>query len=153
MDSCPDYHCPSIARYSNSNWRKLAYCSIRIYPLLMSRKQRIDLAIMVGGFCLIGYATNVSMIIWIALGVGAISSALPYIGRKVLAGWLFLSKAIGYLISKVLLTIVFFLALFPVSLIYKLINKNPLDLKDSSAKSLFKDRGHLYKSKDLENPW
>ena len=119
----------------------------------MSRKQRIDLAIMVGGFCLIGYATNLSMIIWIALGVGTISSAVPYIGRKVLAGWLFLSKAIGYLISKVLLTIVFFLALFPVSLIYKLINKNPLDLKGSSAKSLFKDRGHLYKSKDLENPW
>jgi hypothetical protein len=119
----------------------------------MSRKQRIDLAIMVGGFCLIGYAINVYLIIWIALGVGTVSFSIPYIGRKVVAAWLLLSKAIGYVMSRGLLTIVFFLVLFPVSLIYKLTNKNPLDLKGSSAKSLFKDRDHLYKAKDLENPW
>ena len=119
----------------------------------MTRKERIDLAVMVGGFCLIGYAIDVYLMIWIALGVGAVSFAIPFVGRKVVALWLLISKAIGYVMSRVLLTIVFFLVLLPVSLIYKVSNKNPLDLKNGSEPSLFKERNHTYSAADLKNPW
>ena len=119
----------------------------------MTRKERIDLVVMVGGFCLIGYAIDVYLMIWIALGVGAVSFAIPFVGRKVVALWLLISKAIGYVMSRVLLTIVFFLVLLPVSLIYKVSNKNPLDLKNGSEPSLFKERNHTYSAADLKNPW
>ncbi len=119
----------------------------------MTRKERIDLAVMVGGFCLIGYAINVYVIIWIALGVGVVSFAIPPIGKKIVALWLLISKTIGSVMSRVLLTIVFFLVLLPVSLIYKISNKNPLNLKNDSAGSLFKDRNHTYSAEDLNNPW
>jgi len=153
MDTCPDYHCAFAAWDSDCDWRKFSYWSFCLPTLLMSRRERIDLAIMVGGFCLIGYAFNMYLMIWLALGLGGVSFTMPFVGRKVVAGWMLLSKAIGYLMSRVLLTLIFFMVLLPFSMIYKVSNKNPLNRKSSSASSLFKDRGHLYTAKDLENPW
>jgi hypothetical protein len=120
---------------------------------MASKKERIDLAVMVGGFCLIGYAIDLYLMIWIALGLGAVSFAIPFVGNRVVALWLLLSKAIGYVMSRVLLTIVFFVVLLPVSLIYKAGNKNPLDLRNGSEASLFKERNHTYVAGDLKNPW
>ena len=118
----------------------------------MTRKERIDLAVMVGGFCLIGYAINVYLMIWIALGVGAVSFLIPWVGKKVVAGWMLFSQAIGYVMSRVLLTIVFFLVLFPVALIYRISNKDSLDMKSGKG-PIFKTRNHTYTAADLENPW
>lgn len=153
MDSCPDHHCAFAFGNSYCNRWQFANCTVRLHSILMTRKERIDLAVMVGGFCLIGYAIDVYLMIWIALGIGAVSFIVPFIGKKVVALWLLISKAMGYVMSRVLLTIVFFVVLLPVSLIYKISNKNPLDLKNASAASLFKERNHTYSAEDLKNPW
>ena len=152
MGSCTDYYRSPSLRNSHRNWRKLSNSSIRLHLILMTRRERIDLAVMVGGFCLIGYAIKFYPMIWTALGVGAIGFAIAPAGKLIVKGWMLLSKAIGYVMSRVLLTLIFFVFLTPIAWFYRLSTKNALDLKRKNG-SLFKDRNHQYQASDLENPW
>ena len=66
--------------------------------------------------------------------------------------WLKLSEGMGFVMSKVLLGAVFYLFLFPFSLLYKLFNKDSLNIKAGKG-SYFVERKHKYTQKDLENIW
>jgi hypothetical protein len=66
--------------------------------------------------------------------------------------WLKLSEAIGFVMSRILLGAVFYLCLYPFSLLYRLMNNDPLNIKEGKD-SYFIKRDHTYKKKDLENIW
>lgn len=66
--------------------------------------------------------------------------------------WLKLSEGMGFVMSKVLLGAVFYLFLFPFSLLYKLFNKDSLNVKGGKD-SYFTNRNHKFTKKDLENIW
>ena len=70
---------------------------------------------------------------------------LGYIWRRIL-------KTLGFINAHVLLSLVFILVLMPVSFLYKLSNKDPLNLKGGKD-SYFIVRNHQFEPKDLENPW
>jgi hypothetical protein len=70
------------------------------------------------------WAIIVSLIIGIA---GAISS---FLSKRIEWGWMKLSKLLGYIIPNILLAIIFFLFLFPISLLSKLFSKDPLMLSN-----------------------
>lgn len=59
----------------------------------------------------------------------------------------------GWVMSKVILSIIFYLFLFPIALLARLFGNNPMRLKKSSESSYYVDRNHTYSSGDLENPW
>jgi len=69
--------------------------------------------------------------------------------------WLNLSDLLGKVMSKVILSIVFFVFVWPVSMIRKAMGKDTLNLrkfkKDTS--SVFVDRNHLYTKTDLTTPY
>jgi uncharacterized membrane protein len=69
--------------------------------------------------------------------------------------WLNISDLLGKVMSKVILSIVFFVFVWPVSLIRRAIGKDTLSLlkfkKDTN--SVFIDRNHTYTQTDLTTPF
>jgi hypothetical protein len=89
------------------------------------------------------WAIIVSFVIGVA---GALSS---FLSQKIEWIWMKIAQLLGKLIPNVILSIVFFLILFPISLLSKLFNKDPLmlsdkfntyfiDLRDKKDKNSFK---------------
>lgn len=79
--------------------------------------------------------------------------------------WFSLSNLLGFVMSKVLLSLIFFLVIFPIGSLRKLFaytNKNKSNNKIDSLKlfqwkksneSVFKIKNYVYQSKDLSNPF
>ncbi len=73
---------------------------------------------------------------------------------RVVQAWLGFSGVLSRLNSRVVLTLVFFLSLTPLALLYRLFTKNPLMLKkDRKAPTYFKNRNHTFGRKDFEKMW
>lgn len=70
--------------------------------------------------------------------------------------WLNLSHYIGALVSKLILSLIFFILVIPTGIIFKLIGKDPMYLKkwkDGKGDSVMVVKNHVYTSKDLNNPF
>jgi hypothetical protein len=91
----------------------------------------------------------------IAAGIiGVISIAIPVAGDLIVKGWYKLAEILGAINGRILLSVVFFVILFPVAVLSRIGKKNnPLSLKRESAKSVFVERNHKYTGKDLEQVW
>ncbi len=68
--------------------------------------------------------------------------------------WLSFSSVISQVNSRVALSIVFFLFLTPLALLYRLFVKDPLRLKKgTNVSSYFQTRNYSFIKKDFEKPW
>ncbi|MCE7064475.1 SxtJ family membrane protein [Dyadobacter sp. CY326] len=85
--------------------------------------------------------------------VGVLSIAIPAAGDLIVKGWYKIAEILGAINGRILLSIVFFVVLFPVAIIAKLGKKNPLALKREAKDSVFVERNHKYAAKDLEQVW
>lgn len=95
---------------------------------------------------------DASALLYTALGIGIISLAIPMVGKGIVWLWFKLGTALGWINSKILLTILFFLILTPLSKLHQLFKKDSLLLK-APQKSTFESRDDLYEPKDLDHPW
>lgn len=66
--------------------------------------------------------------------------------------WFWLAEKIGYVVSRVLLSISFFLIVVPFGLLSRLFRKDLMHMK-GGKKSYFIERRHQFTLKDLDNPW
>lgn len=87
-----------------------------------------------------------------AIIIGILSILSDYIGTLIVKGWLKLAEGLGWLNSRVLLSIIFFVFLFPIAMLSRLFGKSSIQLKKPSG-SLYTERNHTYKKEDLENIW
>ncbi len=69
--------------------------------------------------------------------------------------WLNISDLLGKIMSKVILTLVFFIFVWPVSMIRKAMGKDSLKLKEfkKDTSSVFINRNHTYTGTDLTTPY
>ena len=68
--------------------------------------------------------------------------------------WMALAHAMGFVMSKLILAVVFFVFLFPIARLARLFSKaDLLQLKKKQAGSYYTERKHVYVPADLENPW
>jgi len=69
--------------------------------------------------------------------------------------WLNISDLLGKVMSKVILAIVFFVFVWPVSMIRKIMGKDSLRLKEfkKDTNSVFINRNHSYTRTDLTTPY
>ncbi|MGQ9621730.1 MAG: hypothetical protein ACUVTX_12245 [Bacteroidales bacterium] len=80
---------------------------------------------------------------------GALSSVFSTIVEK---GMKFTAWILGLISQTILLTILFYLVLFPLSLLYKIFHKDSLMLSPD-YESYFQDVDREFKKESLENPW
>ncbi len=90
----------------------------------------------------------------LSIVLGLIGMFSKYLTSKISWAWLKLGEMMGAVMSKVILSAVFFLILFPIALLSRLFSKsNNLQLKKPSTDSYYFTRNHEYEAKDLENVW
>ncbi len=95
----------------------------------------------IGGFKL-WWSGNESGYYWI--GVGVVLGALrlvPPLFRQVYRGWIAFSIILGYFVSRLLLTLLYFLVITPTGLIMRLVGKDPMERRiDKSAETYWISR-------------
>ncbi len=88
----------------------------------------------------------------VALIVGVIGIASSRLSRIIECAWMKLSRFLSYVIPNILLSIIFFLFLFPLSLLSKLFTKDPLMLSNKYD-SYFIDINKEIDEKCFEKMW
>lgn len=95
-------------------------------------------------------ADNNRYLLWAAFGLGAIGVFIPYLAGKIHWAWMKLAHVLGYVMSKVMLTLVYVLVVVPMGIFSR--KKITMQLKQGTS-SYFRERNYTYKKEDLENVW
>ena len=84
-----------------------------------------------------------------------VNMTVPAIFKPVGVVWLSLSHLLGSVVSKVLLSVVYFLIVTPVGVLRRLMGKDTLQLKvfKKDSASVFTERNHLYTGDDIDKPY
>ncbi|MEJ7627650.1 MAG: hypothetical protein WKF35_12360 [Ferruginibacter sp.] len=67
--------------------------------------------------------------------------------------WKKLTEILGLISSTIILSVLFFLFVFPLGLILKALNKSPLMLHPGERKTTFVEEKKLFTQKDFQNPF
>ncbi len=95
----------------------------------------------------------VKPLIYAAIALGVVGAFIPSLAKWVDWAWYKLAEGMGWVMSKVMLTLIFFVFLFPVALLSRVFGKkDSLQLKKKTG-SYWTERNHAYEAKDLENVW
>lgn len=112
-----------------------------------------NILVIVTGLLLISLLFQVHWPSIAAVVIGTVSLVIPPAGKLIVAGWLKLAEVLGFINSRILLTLIYGIYLIPWSIVYKLTNKEVLDIRKNNKSSLFHKRDHTYTKKDLEKTW
>ena len=94
-------------------------------------------------------------LVTVAMVVLLIDMTFPQLYRPVAVLWLGFSHLLGTVVSKILLTLVFFGVVTPIGLARKLLGIDSLKLRDfkSGEISVMVVRNHIFTGKDIEKPY
>lgn len=91
--------------------------------------------------------------LYAGLVIGILSLLFPVVAQKVDEGWRQLGKVLGWFVPKILLSLIFFLLLWPTARLARLFGQaDPLDLKDKKD-SMFHSVEKNYPPENFEKPW
>jgi len=95
------------------------------------------------------------ILVTVAMIALIVDMTVPRLYRPVAVLWLGLSHLLGTVVSKILLTLVFFGVVTPIGLARKLLGIDSLKLKDfkSGDNSVMIVRNHIFTGKDIEKPY
>lgn len=90
---------------------------------------------------------------WVSLAAGLTGLLSPFLSQKIEYVWTKLGFVLGMIVPNVLLSIVFYLFLFPLAALSKLFgNKDPLVLKNRPG-SMYADVNKSFNQDSFEKPW
>jgi len=115
-------------------------------------KQQQTCLVIMTGLLVLWFVSGHKWLVTAAVAIGLIGAFVPVLAKWISWAWYKLAEGMGWVMSKVLLSAVFYLFLFPIALIYRLTNKDNLQLK-RHPDTYWTERKHKYSDKDLENGW
>jgi hypothetical protein len=121
-----------------------------------SRKENVDSGLgLILMLIIVGLWLKITIYFKIAVVISIITMVQPIMIYPFTFLWLNISELLGKIMSKVILTIIFFIVLYPTALYRKIRGKDSLMLmKFKKAKdSVFIVRNHTYTKTDLINPF
>ena len=130
--------------------------SSRFFSTSITKEQAKDsgMAIMLI-LMIIGFFTNNDLFYKLAIPVLLMNMIFPMFYYPFAILWFGLSNLLGTIVSKILLSIVFFIIVLPVALLRRMLGKDSLLLKKfkKSSESVMKTRNQTYVATDLEKPF
>lgn len=90
-----------------------------------------------------------------AIVLHVVNMAVPQVYKPLAVVWLGFSELLGAVMSKVLLSIVFFGVVTPIAIFRRLAGKDSLKLRafKKSKDSVMVERNHTFSARDLERPY
>jgi hypothetical protein len=102
---------------------------------------------------LIGYYFNKNPYWLVAAAVlVGIALLIPALAEMIHVGWMKLGEGLGFITSKIILTLIFFVVLVPLSWIAAMFRKPVMKMKPGGD-SFYKTRNITYTAKSMEDPW
>lgn len=140
---------------NHSNWGQQRYSSVYLYNILkMDRKTNLETSlVIVTGLLIIYFFKTWNALLIIAAGIGITGIFFDKPATYVTWLWTQIGHLFGKVVPKIILAIVFYLFLFPISLLRKVSVR--LKYKNAYKKNIsgWLERDYYYKKKDLLNPW
>jgi hypothetical protein len=109
--------------------------------------------VIVTGLLALALIFEVAWLIKIALIIGLLCVFIPIAAKGIEWVWIKLALVLGWVNSRILLSIIYFGFLMPIALISRLFTKDPLSLSARKSSTMFVARNHAYKKEDLDNIW
>ena len=106
--------------------------------------------------CLLVFqAQKVQVCIPLAIVLLVIVMSYPRVFKPFARLWFGSSDLLGTIVSRVVLTVLFFLLVLPIGLVSRGMGKDSMQRKrwKQNRNSVFRTRDHLFTEKDLENPY
>jgi hypothetical protein len=94
-------------------------------------------------------------LVLLAIAFLLVAMTYPPLFKPFARFWFAFSTSLGTLVSKIILTIVFFVMVFPVALVRRLMGKDTMQIKGwkQGQDSVFRQRDHVFTGNDLEHPY
>ena len=156
MVAGPAYYCAYHCRPADSAGRQLRIGAFYLYTILMQKTTRskeletILVLVLALGLCYWNYKKNYLLLL--ALLIGAIGLLIPAAAKIIHWGWMKLAEGIGFVMNKVILTVIFICVVVPLGWITRKMGKSSLKLKPGQS-TYFKTRDHVFTKEDMEHPW
>ncbi|GAB5554366.1 MAG: hypothetical protein Sapg2KO_39570 [Saprospiraceae bacterium] len=91
--------------------------------------------------------------LYVGLAIGILGLLSSSVAQTIDWVWRKLGEILGWFVPKILLSLIFFLVLWPTARLARLFGqKDPLDLKDEKE-SMFHVVEKTYQAEDFEKPW
>ncbi len=93
--------------------------------------------------------------LWAAIVLHVMNMTVPRIYAPIAVVWLGFSHLLGTVMSKILLSILFFGVVTPIGILRRLFGKDSLKLRafKASEESVMLVRNHIFVSRDIEKPY
>lgn len=119
--------------------------------MIKDKKRHIaDCIVITAALITMNIITEHDVYLYIAVGISVLAAFLPIFAKLVSYSWQFIGIALGFVVSKVVLSIVFYLILFPISLLQKLFaSKSSISNKNQKTYWIDKEK----KTVDFNKPW
>ncbi len=104
------------------------------------------------GFVVLYVVFKKPVFLILALAFGIIGIFIPFLAHYIAIAWFKLADVLNFIVSKVVLGIVYFIVLVPVAFIYKISGKDKLKIKKKLDSNWVK-RYKNYTASDIENIW
>lgn len=105
------------------------------------------------GVTAIGLIADIKWVIVIALSIGLLGSISDYLAGKIDWMWMKLAWLLSLVVPNILLSIIFFLFLWPIASLSRLARHNDLLSLKNTGNTLFKQREKSYSPSDFEKLW
>lgn len=128
----------------------------KIIPENISDNQEKDTGLALSFlFILIGYFSSNIVYYKIAGPIILLTMLVPKMFRPVAYIWYSIANILGFFISKIVLSIIYFLFIIPFGLTRKILGKDNLKLREFKAdgESVFVDRNHIFSKEDIIKPF
>ena len=126
------------------------------FPKNINKDQARDTGMAMVLVCLlIAFFGEKEFFVGIAIILLVLNMVWPMFYKHAARVWLGLANLLGTVVSKILLTIIFFVLVTPVGLIRRLTGSDSLKLKNwkKDNNSVFRIREHIYSEEDIKTPY
>jgi hypothetical protein len=105
-------------------------------------------------FLILNVITHRQVFVYVALALLLVALFVKPLAKIISRAWMKFAEVLGAFNSTLILSLVFFLFLTPLAVLYRKFNKNSLNLKPGQeTESLFVTREHVYVKADFEKMW
>jgi len=128
----------------------------KYFPDSITKSQSVDTGMALVLTCLLLFLYfREATVVLIAIVLLGLNMIWPLLFKPVAYAWLGLANILGTVVSKVVLSLIYYLIVTPVGLIRRLTGADPMKLKQwkQGPSSVFSFRHHRYERKDIENPY
>jgi hypothetical protein len=109
--------------------------------------------VIVTGLLVLAKIFDQPVLITAGLIIGLVAIFIAAAARGIEWLWFKLALGLGWVNSRILLSIIFFGILLPMAWFSRWFRRDSLNLKKNHAASIFHTRDYRYSKKDLENIW